>query len=147
MKGVNCGQAAACTVLRQFVRLSYKKINYAVSVGRLPARSTHPLLFYKVRVSKSGNLYQNFPKLINYFPFYQNAQAIVIFISLGLGLLWAPAIIVTRILSIITIFDDGVAAHSASPFTKFRKTARPAYQKRTLATPRQKFKLLVKSSL
>ena len=35
-----------------------------------------PLISHKVSVSETGNLYQNFPKLINYFPFYRLGQDI-----------------------------------------------------------------------
>ena len=68
MKGANCGQAAACTVPRQFVRLSYKKINYAVSAGRLPARSTHPSYFVQskcIRNRKSLSKFSETDKLFS----------------------------------------------------------------------------------
>ena len=71
MKRANCGQAAACTVLRQLIRLSYKKINYAVSAGRLPARSTHPSYFVQskcIRNRKSLSKFSETDKLFSILP-------------------------------------------------------------------------------
>ena len=71
MKRANYGQAAACTVPRQFVRLSYKKINYAVSAGRLPARSTHPSYFAQskcIRNRKSLSKFSETDKLFSILP-------------------------------------------------------------------------------